>query len=261
MEESEHSEGFEPQRVGTNRRIVFILCCMAIMILGVGIFLGMRIGSGDPAPISPVPTPEGNVIPSRTPSSTAPSPTRATDGDLTPPFTPTLPPGAVRYRSPSLGVSFAYSERPTDGSFERIYVFEQQNTICVTYEFGDRSCEAGQKLEVFEKPPNESLEQTITRVFLQDKDPARCRAEVLPARGYPTGFEQGEIRVITAEPFDLERMWEDSAYCSPNYAQTNGIRFFLYDPSKPTKYLFFSIGQYGIMAGENKPWQETVVIE
>jgi hypothetical protein len=38
------------------------------------------------------------------------------------------------------------------------------------------------------------------------------------------------------------------------------MRYFLEDTNHPTKFLFFNIGQYGIMGNEKQTWQETVKV-
>lgn len=40
-----------------------------------------------------------------------------------------------------------------------------------------------------------------------------------------------------------------------------GIGYFQADALLPDKFLFFSIGQYGILAGEDQPWQQTIRFE
>ena len=162
------------------------------------------------------------------------------------------------YNSSKLGISFTYLEKQDS---QQITVKENDNKICVTYDAGDVNCLKGQSAEVFQKGANETLKDAINRLFLAGKDPTRCLVSISDPDNYPPTYVKGEITFPKNEEFDMEKMTADTEYCSKDYAQTNGIRYFLEDKIHPTKFLFFSIGQYAISSDENKTWQETVSFE
>ena len=162
------------------------------------------------------------------------------------------------YNSPKIGIKFTYLEKQNS---QEITIKENDNKICVSYDTNDIDCSMGQSVEVFQKGADEKLEVAIKRLFLAEKDPNICLITVSDPNNYPQTFIKAEITFPKTEEFDMEKMAANTEYCSRNYAQTNGIRYFLEDKAHPTKFLFFSIGQYAILSDENKTWQETVSFE
>ncbi len=167
-------------------------------------------------------------------------------------------PNLKTYISPKLGISFTYLEK--QGS-QTIYVKENGNIICVTSDASNTNCSTGQSVEVFQKGATETLKAAINRIFLAGKDQTRCLVTISDPSNYPPTFVQGEITFPKSGEIDLEKMAADTEYCSKNYAQTNGIRYFLEDKLHPTKFLFISIGQYSIASENNKTWQETISLQ
>jgi hypothetical protein len=163
-----------------------------------------------------------------------------------------------RYVSTALGVSFS---TPLGIGTKPFIVSEQDQTICVSQVANDALCGSGQFVEIFQKEAAETLESAIRRLFLAGKDEERCLVTVSNAKNYPAEFLMGQITFPPTEEVDMEQMMLDSEYCSPSYAQTNGIRYFLEDTNKPTRFAFFSIGQYAISSLAQKPWQETFEFE
>lgn len=162
------------------------------------------------------------------------------------------------YRSSKNGISFSYLEKQNSQEF---MVTESGNKICLSYKLNDSECAAGQSVEVFEKGKSETLKVAIERIFLNGKDLNRCIVSISDPNNYPATFVKGEIIFPKSEDVDMEKMAADTEYCSSDYSQTNGIRYFLEDKLHPTQFLFFSIGQYGISSENNKPWQETTTFE
>lgn len=167
-------------------------------------------------------------------------------------------PNLKTYHSSKSGLSFSYLEKQNSQTFA---VTEKANKICISYETNDDECTAGQSVEVFEKGKLETLKTAIERMFLNGKDLTRCIVSVSDPNNYPATFVKAEITFPKTEDFDMEKMAANTEYCSSKYSQTNGIRYFLEDKLHPTKFLFFSIGQYGISSENNKTWQETVSFE
>lgn len=167
-------------------------------------------------------------------------------------------PNLNTYKSPKLGVSFNYLAKTGN---QEIFVTEEQNKICVSYEKNDVGCKIGQFVEVFEKKENESLINTIKTMFLQGKDPVKCFVITTDTKNDPQTFLKAEISYPRGEDDGMQEMQESSSYCSAEYSQTNGIRYFLADQSHPDKFVFFSIGQYYIPANDQKNWQDTIKFE
>lgn len=167
-------------------------------------------------------------------------------------------PNLKTYSSSKLGLLFSYLEKQDS---QTITVKENGSKICVTYDASDTDCVKGQSVEVFEKGKSETTAAAIKRLFLAGKDESRCLVTISDPNDYPPTYVKGEITFPNNGEFDMEKMSADTEYCSPDYAQTNGIRYFIEDKLNPTKLLFFSIGQYAISSDENKTWQETVIFE
>jgi len=167
-------------------------------------------------------------------------------------------PNLKSYHSSNLSVTFSYQAKTGN---QEIFVSEEKNKICVSYQKNDLGCKIGQFVEIFEKNVDESLASAIKRIFLPGKDPARCLVEITDSKEYPETFVKAEITYPRTGDYGMQEMQEDSSYCSPEYSQTNGIRYFLEDQIYKEKFAFFSIGQYGIPAGEQKNWQDTFNFE
>jgi hypothetical protein len=60
---------------------------------------------------------------------------------------------------------------------------------------------------------------------------------------------------------ELEAMLPRWRTCPQPYTVVGGIGYFRSDPLHPDKFLFLSIGQYAILAGDDQPWQETIRFE
>lgn len=207
----------------------------------------------EPANI-PIDTDKQALSPS--PSTTALSPISST---LTPSISNNE--NVQTYTSPRLNVSFRYSsvagpETPNNvnevlvqETGERIYVYPRTSTP-----------EYGQFVEVLRKASNETLQQAITRVLLAGKDPQKCFIVKGPVHNNSPHITTAEISFPRTNDEGLETLDVKTQYCGKDYAQTNGVRYFLEDKNHPEVFLFISIGQYGIYAEEGIPWQNTIKI-
>jgi len=173
-----------------------------------------------------------------------------------PTLVPTLPPvspQAKTYTSERLGVIFSYLE---DQGGEKIKILEENNRI---YLYGQNlDPRSGQYLEVLQKNPQTGLPSAIQESLLANFSEDDCLVAVYPAVGYPQTYSQAQIEVPgqqTQPPSDLFAKWEK---CPKDFTTQNGISYFLADSSRPGSYLYLSIGQYPILAGDNLPWQATV---
>lgn len=157
--------------------------------------------------------------------------------------------------SKKLGISFTYM-----ASNEGVLINTKESDRKVYIGMNTMKVEDGQSVEIFEKTADETIEEAIKRLILKDKPADQCFVEIKEAKGYSSNFVQAEITYPRNDSDEPETLFTRSDFCSPDYAQTNGIRYFLMDKDHPTKLLFFNIGQYGIMSENNIPWQQTISI-
>lgn len=166
----------------------------------------------------------------------------------------TTTPGQKKYVSPQLGISFLYLSSSQESNFKvkevanKIYIYD------LNYDY-----DSGQYVEVFDKELDQTLKQTIEEIFLEGYSTDKCIATSSPApEAYPSTYIQGNI-AVPGEFTDMEEMalkWQE---CPQPYVRTNGISYFLMDEDHPDKFVFFSIGQYAILAGsDDLTWQDTI---
>lgn len=157
------------------------------------------------------------------------------------------------FTSAKMGIRFRFLREQAGGD-ERINVSEEGNKIYVYP--ASLSPAQGQFIEQFNKSTEQSLENAIRTQLLTGKDPNRC----LISTQNIGSMVRAEITFPSSNRESMDTFFADSDYCSKNYAQTNGLRYFIYDPSHPEKYFFISIGQYPITADKDTPWQETIEV-
>jgi putative hemolysin len=167
---------------------------------------------------------------------------------------------AMTYTSAALGISFSYLPGQNG---QTVKVLEQGDKIYV-YPAGMEPT-AGQWVQVFQKPASESLTAAITRVIMPGSPAQNC--QVVPVT-HPTGagrqasnFEYAAIVVPPVPGEDMEAMLPRWRTCPQPYTMVGGIGYFQSDALHPNKFLFLSIGQYSILAGDDQPWQETIRFE
>jgi hypothetical protein len=157
------------------------------------------------------------------------------------------------YTSEKLGIQFRYNSKPEANM--SVDVKETGNVVYVY--FGNVAPESGQSVQVFTKKSDETFETSIKRQFMAQYPSVSCKIEVSPSN-IQSGYQVAEISY--PKPTDVNQPWFDNAgLCNPYYDMTNGIRYFLYNPKFPDKFVFLSIGQYGILAQGNVPWQNTLI--
>ncbi len=163
-------------------------------------------------------------------------------------------PGTKEFTSPKLKIVFNYLP-----SVNGMTVNVQEIGDKVYVNLGDRKIEDGQFVEVFSKSPSDSIKEAVKKQFLSGKSNTECFVVDSPAvfKNYPSNYQAVEISF--PKPTDSnEPWWSGTDKCSADYAQTNGIRYFLGDSLHPEMLLFFSIGQYSINAGTDLTWQDTI---
>lgn len=165
----------------------------------------------------------------------------------TPSASPTPSGGIQKFSSKDLGIEFMYDDDQSNVKVDGKKVYVHVDPM---------NPESGQSVEVFEKRTNESFSGSIRRQILANFPSPVCKIDILgPSQIYPTY----DAALITyPEPSDpKDSPWENAKLCNEQYAHTNGIGYFLYDSKHPDRFVFVSVGQYLISAG-NVPWQDTI---
>jgi len=159
---------------------------------------------------------------------------------------------AKKFVSDELGIAFCYPEKLG----ERTVIVEQKGNK--VYVDGI----SGQSVGVFQKDASDTLEQAIEKTFLKNYSKDKCFVEnsytkpdfpasyvFAPAIAYP--------RKSTDDPY-----WSGFANCPKGYTQANGVSYFMADKNHFDKFLYFSIGQYGIPIDPANPggkaWEDTI---
>jgi len=164
--------------------------------------------------------------------------------------------GVKTYTSQKLGVSFQYLVSQGDP------IIEEGNKIYV----GGKD---GQWVEVFSKNSNDDLAAAIKKQLLANISEKDCYVETYPARSgfsgpnyYPSNYEMASISYPVTDPENFLEAMENTK-CPKTYQSSNGVSYFLADKNYPSKFFFFSIGQYAILAEPGninegkKTWQDT----
>ena len=194
----------------------------------------------------------------------APSPTRVASPTAVPP--PATAPataaaaGATTYTSAALGIRFSYLP---DQNGQTVQVLEQGDKIYVYPAAMEPT--AGQWVQVFQKPAGESLLAAIRRVIMPGYPAEDCQvtqvADPVGADRPASNYEYAGIVVRRAPGEDEAAVLPRWRTCPRPYTVVGGIGYFQSDALHPSKFLFLSIGQYAILAGDNQAWQETIRFE
>ena len=191
----------------------------------------------------------------------APSPTRVASPTAVPlPATAsaTAPAaGAIPYTSAALGISFSYLPEQNG---QTVKVLEQGDKIYVYP--ANMEPTAGQWVQVFQKPAGESLLAAITRVIMPGYPSQDCQVRQTTDRhragSQASNYEYAGIVVRRAPGEDDAAVLPRWRTCPQPYTVVGGIGYFQSDALHPSKFLFLSIGQYTILAGDHQAWQETI---
>ncbi len=165
--------------------------------------------------------------------------------------------GVVTFQSQTLGIRFNYLSKQDDVNFaakevgDKVYVY-MTNTDPTT----------GQYVQVFPKSPGQSLVDAIKVQVLKGYSLQDCIPITIndPNRGFsePASYDFAAITLPFGAKDTQEEIQTRAAKCPQPYAAVGGLAYFLADTQHPDKFLFFSIGQYYIPAGNNQPWQTTI---
>jgi hypothetical protein len=237
-------------------------------LYGATLVLAVLFAAGCAPPSVVVPTPAAATPAAGLPNpsvaaSPAPTPAQASLPTLVPPpdAGAGMPSaiGSETYTSDALGIRFSYLPEQNG---QVIKVLEQGDKIYVYP--SNMEPTAGQWVQVFEKRPDESLVDAITRLIMPGHPSEDCQvAKVADPIGgsQPSNYEYAGIVVRRAPGEDEAAVLPRWRTCPQPYTVVGGIGYFQADPQHPTKFLFLSIGQYAILAGKDVPWQETIEFE
>lgn len=236
-----------------------VLILIAILlILGVGAGAYYFGKSNTPVPASPPPPP-----PSPSPSAIPTITSKVTPTSmLTATLTPTINPNSNVFTSQDLGVSFYYTKESTGGvGGTKVLVKEIGNKIYV-YSASTQP-ESGQYLEMFAKDKNQTLIDAVKSKILTGYSLDDCLVKTISGtfsgQSYSANFELAQIGVPTTAGVDMETLSEEVKKCPAGYVAFGGLNYFLMDSTYPDKFIFLSIGQYGIGSGiGDKAWQNTI---
>lgn len=167
-----------------------------------------------------------------------------------------------KFSSSNLGISFEYQEKVT-GSDETFATKEIGNKVYVYSNIMQPT--QGQYVEVFEKKSSDDLVSAVTNKILDGYSTKDCIVR-------ETGKNLSSTLVTIPKPYviaqiglpsdinytDPESILPYLAKCPAEYTSANGLSYFLMDPKYPNKFVFFSIGQYAIMANNEQSWQDTI---
>ncbi len=146
---------------------------------------------------------------------------------------------------------------------EKAWVKEEGNKIYVVPGDVNTKYTEGQWLEVFTKQQNEEIKTAMQKQFLTGISEKDCFIDEYrggvgkeSTNSRAKGYQYYFINYPGSDNFEN---WNNNK-CPEQYRATNGIRYFVYDPKHPTRYVYLDIGQYPIMSGvgENIVWQDTL---
>lgn len=168
------------------------------------------------------------------------------------------------YTSTAFGISFQYAPNGGPEFPSAVGVKETGNTVYVYYQ--DSEPEDGQFVRVFSKDASTPLADAIAQQFLKgysSKDCFVADPSSSPEPGMANAMPSPWIVKVIGFPItdnNTDPWWAIADKCPTRYTTTNGISYFAEDPNFPTKFFYFSIGQYIIPAKDSKGWAETVIV-
>ncbi len=171
------------------------------------------------------------------------------------------------FTSDKLGISFDYSSSNKNAEYDyAIVTFEQGNKVYVSYrEYFNPKSPSGQSVEVFFKNPEESFHDAIKRTILKDYPFSGCSiVDDKISIEKKSNLEYAEITYPSwysnTEDLDLDVLLADAGKCNQAYDATEAVRYFAYDPNHPDRFVFFNLGQEGIINSKGQLWEDSFQI-
>jgi len=125
-------------------------------------------------------------------------------------------------------------------------------------------------VQVFHKPPSESLSQTIQTQILAGYDPRACRLAaptLADDSGYPHAATLTYAMLLPHVPPTVSAADDliateaaQAQKCPPVYTVFGGSAYFMADSAHPDRFFFFKIGQYWLYSASGYPWQDTLQV-
>ena len=179
-------------------------------------------------------------------------------------------PGTKIFYSDKLGVGFTYRllEELIPYNQYEASATEKGNGVAVGYYEKGEPQSDWINLEVFTKDPKDTLEQAITKEFLQGVDSKKCFAKKYTdgdsSGKQLEGYTYAEISYAPTPGSDavINNGIENCPKKVQNYATTNAVQFFLEDPKIPSKYVFLRLGQESAASSGlgNEGWERSLRI-
>ncbi len=225
-----------------NTMIGVLLGIIIVLALGGAFYLGTRQPKNQAAStsvqVTPTPTVEITSSPAVKPS---------------PAFEPISDPNVKRFISETLGITFTYKLKNGPDTITAKEIGDKVYVYLNTWQ-----PEKGQYAQIFHKNPGDSLEQAIDSSVLKGYSTVDCILADYKQGKYPAGFQAKMMTVPTGPNDGLPEMSTKAEKCPQGYMSIGGLTFFLYDPSFPDRFVFFSIGQYAIDSANGQTWQDTL---
>ena len=178
-------------------------------------------------------------------------------------------PGTKIFYSEKLGVGFTYNllEGFSPDTYE-VPVSEQGNGVAIGYPEKKGTSASGRKsLYVFNKDPKDTLEQAITKEFLQGVNSKKCFAqkyenEYLSKKNPQYKYAEISYTPTQGEEVGINNGIENCPEKIHYYVRTNASLFFLEDTRVPSKYVFVVIGQESIAYSGigSEDWSDSIRI-
>ena len=168
-------------------------------------------------------------------------------------------PDTKLFYSERLGVGFTYSllEGFSPDTYE-VPVSERGNGVVIGYPEKKGTPASGRigqeisykNLQVFNKDPKDTLEQAITKEFLQGVDSKKCFAQKYENEYLSKKNPQYKYAEIFYAPTQVEEGINNGIENCPekihDYVRTNASLYFFEDTRVPSKYVFVILGQESI---------------
>jgi hypothetical protein len=157
-------------------------------------------------------------------------------------------PGTKIFYSDKLGVGFTYNllEGFSPNTYE-VPVSEQGNGVVIGYPEKKGTPASGRKsLQVFNKDPKDTLEQAITKEFLQGVDSKKCFAQKYEKENPQYKYAEIFYTPTQGEEVGINNGIENCPEKIHDYVRTNASLYFFEDTRVPSKYVFVILGQESI---------------
>ena len=162
------------------------------------------------------------------------------------------------YQSKKLGIIFSYFKYKNSKTLIRVE--ESGDTIRLFA--GTNQISASKTIQVFEKDPNKTLNETIVQKFLAGYSSDNCQVTIPKLdRKYHVYIPNSEylaIEVVNpSKEFPVYK--EQTRLCPDIFTYSwKGISYFMADKDTPNKYIFVDLGQDNFSSYPGLTWDMTI---